>query len=116
STVIGDLHAATADDDEHEISTRRSMNSDQPVVSGQCYTVTVVNGHHPVGLADFAGRTSLTVMKDGQVHSLVGEGAQTSGMVRFHQKDPGPDDKDVRVWAVTEQAGGTFLAEPVARF
>jgi hypothetical protein len=33
--------------------------------------------------------------------------------VRFHQKDSGPDGKDVRVWTIT-LSNDVFLAEAVA--
>jgi hypothetical protein len=92
------------------------MSFDQPVISGQSYTVTAVDGRCPVGLADFVGNTALTVENGGTIHRLVGDGAETSGTVRFHQKDPGPDDKDIRVWTITDHGTGTFLAEPAARF
>jgi hypothetical protein len=52
-------------------------------------------------------------LKNGQTRRLLGSGAATSDSVRFHQKDPGPDAKDVRVWSITVR-GDLFLAEPVA--
>ena len=89
---------------------------DQPVVSGQSYSVMEVDGHRPTGLADFVGTTAITLFRDGHSHRLIGDGAATSGTIRFHQKDPGPDDKDVRVWTITDHGAGTFLAEPAASF
>ena len=87
-----------------------------PVESGCSYHVTEVGGHRPGALSDFAGDTRLTLVKGGMSHRLVGDGAATDGGVRFHQKDPGPDDRDVRVWVITDRGDGTFLAEPVAAF
>ena len=29
---------------------------------------------------------------------------------------PGPDDRHIRVWTITDHGGGTFLAEPAASF
>ena len=87
-----------------------------PVESGCGYHVTEVGGHRPEALSDFAGDTRLTLVKGGIRHRLVGDGAATDGGVRFHQKDPGPDDRDVRVWVITDRGDGTFLAEPVAAF
>lgn len=92
------------------------MTLDQPVISGQNYTVTAVNGNDPTMLADFVGSAALTLLKDGQRRRLVGDGAEHSGTIRFHQKDPGADDKDVRVWTITDHGGGTFLAVPAAAF
>ena len=68
------------------------------------------------GLSDFAGETRLTLVRDDMTHRLVGDGNTTGTRVRFHQKDPGPDDRDVRVWVFTDGGDGTFLAEPVAAF
>jgi hypothetical protein len=50
------------------------------------------------------------------VHRLIGGGARVSATVRFHQKDPGPDDKDVRVWSITDEGAGNFVAVPCATF
>lgn len=87
-----------------------------PVASGRSYQVTEVDGHLPNGLSDFAGETRLTLVRDDMTHRLVGDGNTTGTRVRFHQKDPGPDDRDVRVWVITDGGDGTFLAEPVAAF
>jgi len=87
-----------------------------PVESGCSYHVAEVDGHRPKSLSDFAGGTRLTLVKGGVSHRLVGDGATTDGGVRFHQKDPGPDDRDVRVWVITDGGDGTFVAEPVAAF
>ncbi len=86
---------------------------DEPVISGECYTVLEVNGHRPSALADFAGDTAMTLLKNGQTRRIVGECAAVSGSVRFHQKDAGPGGKDVRVWSITVRGGDLFLAEPV---
>ena len=43
-------------------------------------------------------------------------GDDDSETIRFHQKDPGADDKDVRVWTITDHGDGTFLAAPAAAF
>jgi hypothetical protein len=93
-----------------------TFTADGPVESGCRYHVTEVDGHRPTALSDFTGRTRLILVKDGHVHRLVGEGNSSDGGVRLHQKDPGPDDRDVRVWLITDPGDGTFLAEPVAAF
>ena len=87
-----------------------------PVESGCNYQVTEVDGHRPEALSDFAGDTRLTLVKGGVSHRVIGDGAATDAGVRFHQKDPGPDDRDVRVWVITDRGDGIFLAEPVAAF
>lgn len=91
-----------------------TFTADEPVISGACYTVVEVGGHRPAGLADFAGTAVMTLLKNGQTRCVIGAGAETSGAVRFHQKDSGPDGKDVRVWMITVRGGDLFLAEPVA--
>jgi hypothetical protein len=92
------------------------MTVEPPVASGQNYLVSSVGGHSPAALADFVGATEITLLKDGQVHLLIGGGARVSATVRFHQKDPGPDAKDVRVWTITDEGAGNFVAVPCARF
>lgn len=86
--------------------------ADEPAISGVCYTVVDVGGHPPAMLADFARDTTMTLLRDGQNRQVIGSGAQTPDSVRFHQKDSGPDGKDIRVWTVTVR-GDLFLAEPV---
>ena len=93
-----------------------SFTVDEPVISGECYTVVEVGGHRPEALADFAGDSVMTLLRNGQTRQVVGAGTETAGSVRFHQKDPGPDGKDVRVWTITVRGGDLFLAEPVPTF
>jgi hypothetical protein len=93
-----------------------TFTADDPVASGRRYHVTEVDGHHPDALSDFAGDTRLTLVRDGMSHRLIGDGNRTGDGVRFYQKDPGPADRDVRVWVITDGGDGTFLAEPVAAF
>ena len=92
------------------------MTFDPPVGSGQSYTVTAVGGQCPAALADFVGTTEITLLRAGQIHRLIGGGAHVSATVRFHQKDPGPDDKDVRVWTISDEGAGNFVAVPCASF
>ena len=93
-----------------------TFTADEPVESGCSYRVTEVDGRRPEALSDFAGDTRLTLIMGGMNHRLVGDGATTGGVVRFYQKDPGPDDRDVRVWVITDRGDRTFIAEPVAAF
>ena len=88
----------------------------EPVASGQSYLITEVNGRPPGRLSDFAGDIELTAVKDGQRLKLNGAAAQAHGVVRFYQKDPGPDNRDVRVWTITNPGTGAFLGEPLAAF
>jgi hypothetical protein len=87
-----------------------------PVASGQSYRITEVNGRPPDGLADFTGHIELTAVKDGQRLTLTGAATGTRCEVRFQQKDPGPADRDVRVWTITDHGGGLFLGRPFAAF
>jgi hypothetical protein len=87
-----------------------------PVVSGCRYSIAEVDGHTPTALTDFTAVAQLTLVRDGEQQRLIGAGAATANGVRFHQKDPGPDDRDVRAWTITEQGDGTFVAHPVAAF
>jgi len=87
-----------------------------PVASGQNYLITEVNGRPPGRLSDFTGDIELTAVKDGQRLTLNGAAAETHGVVRFYQKDPGPVDRDVRVWTIIDQGSGAFLGQPFAAF
>ncbi len=91
--------------------------ADEPVGSGQQYPVTDVDGRSPLSLESFAGDVCLTLIRNGSAVQMLGSGCAVAGDgVRFHQKDPGPDGKDIRVWTITAGAGGTFLAAPFSAF
>ena len=87
--------------------------ADEPVISGCCYTVVDVDGHPPAALGDFTGDAVMTLRLNGRTREVIGSGAQTLDSVRFHQKDSGPDGKDVRVWTIN-LSNDVFLAEAVA--
>ena len=93
-----------------------AFTADDPVASGRNYNVTEVDGHQPEALSDFVGDTWLTMVRDGMSLRMIGDGNATGDGVRFYQKDPGPADRDVRVWVITDGGDGTFLAEPLAAF
>jgi hypothetical protein len=93
-----------------------TFTADEPVESGRSYDVTEVDGRRPEALSDFAGETRLTLIKGEMTHRIIGDGATTGGGVRFYQKDPGPADRDVRVWVITDRGEGRFQAEPFAAF
>ncbi len=89
----------------------------EPVGSGQQYPVTDVDGRTPSSLTSFTGDVCLTLIRNGSAVQMLGSGcAIAGGRIRFHQKDPGADGKDVRVWTITEDADGTFVAAPFAAF
>jgi hypothetical protein len=77
-----------------------TMTTQEPVVSGHGYTVTEVDGRPPAGLADCVGERLLTLVGNGLSHRVFGTGTAVPGGVRFHQKDLGPDGRDVRVWTI----------------
>ena len=91
-------------------------NASEPVKSGAQYLITDVGGRPPAGLLDFAGEITIVLAKNGKQLEVVGCGAETSGEVRFHQKDPGLHERDVRVWIITQLAKGRFSARPNAAF
>jgi hypothetical protein len=88
-----------------------TMAADEPVVSGQGYTVTEVDGRRPEGLGSCVGERILTLVGNGLTHRVFGTGMEHSGRVRFHQKDLGPDGKDVRVWTISDPGDNSLLAE-----
>ena len=88
-----------------------TMATEEPVVSGQAYTVAQVDGRPPTGLGSCIGERVLTPVMKGVSHRVFGAGMEHSGRVRFHQKDLGPDGKDVRVWTISDPGDNTLLAE-----
>lgn len=90
--------------------------ADEAVGSGQLYPVTDVDGRTPRSLADFRGAVCVTLIRNGEAVQMLGEGCEAQTGVRFHQKDPTRDGKDVRVWAITEALDGSFVASPAAAF
>jgi hypothetical protein len=89
--------------------------SPEPVVSGMPYTVTAVSGRGPSSLEEFVGATEFTVDKGAVPYVVWGSGALSGDLVRFHEKDKGPDGKDIRVWQITRRPDG-FAAESVAMY
>ena len=88
-----------------------TMATDGPVISGLAYTVTEIDGHPPAGLAGCLGDRTLTLVGSGLCHRVRGTGTNHSGGIRFHQKDLGPDGKDVRVWTITHPGDHVLLAQ-----
>jgi len=91
------------------------MTEDDPVESGLSYAVTHIDGHAPGSLDDFTGEVQVTVTKHGTPTQLVGVGGEVANGVRFYQKDPSLNDRDIRVWMITESAGN-FRAQPLSVF
>ena len=87
-----------------------TMAAQEPVVSGHGYTITEVDGHPPAGLGDCVGERLLTLVGNGLAHRLFGTGTAVPGGVRFHQKDLGPDGRDVRVWTISELDSTSLIA------
>ena len=92
-----------------------TYNAGEPAISEGCYTVVDIDGHRPAALDDFTGDAAMTLLLNGQTCRVIGSGAPAPNSVRFHQKDSGPDGKDVRVWTITVR-GDLYLAEPVASY
>ncbi|MFP5347346.1 MAG: hypothetical protein ACLGIA_09975 [Actinomycetes bacterium] len=88
-----------------------SFTTPEPVVSGQPYPVTEVEGAPPGSLEQFVGETRFTVDLDGRPYEIAGVGGEQNASVRFHEKDVAHDGKDIRVWLVSRTAGGSFVAE-----
>ena len=91
-----------------------TMAAQEPVVSGQWYTVTEVDGRPPTGLASCVGERVLILAMNGLSHRIFGTGVEHSAGVRFHQRDLGPDGKDVRVWTISDPGDNSLLAEDCA--
>jgi len=85
---------------------------DQPVASRQSYTVTDGRRSSP-DRPDRVHRDHRDHPAQGRPRRrLAGDGAATSGTIRFHQKDPGPDDKDIRVWTIPTTAATRSSPSP----
>ena len=54
---------------------------------------------------------ALTLVGSGLSHRVRGIGIDHLGGVRFHQKDLGPDGRDVRVWTITHPGDHVLLAQ-----
>lgn len=90
---------------------------DHPVASGRQYPITDLDGRPPRTLAEFTGDVCLTLIHNQDAVQMLGAGCPVTGSaVRFHQKHPRRNDKDVRVWTITQSADGTFFATPYATF
>ena len=88
----------------------------EPVESGQSYTITHVDGREPESLDDFTGDVHLTLVRNGQQLHVTGAATRTADSVRFYQKDLALQDRDIRVWTITELDNSTFHAAPHAAF
>lgn len=93
-----------------------AVSTSGAVISGRPYPVQLVGGRAPGSLADFVGATEFTIDADTPGRSVPGVGAERDGQVRFHEKDSGPDGKDVRVWVIRRTADGRYLAEHAPAF
>lgn len=90
---------------------------DEPVASGRQHPITHVDGRPPQTLGDFTGDVCITLIHNERPVQMLGAGCPAAATaVRFHQKHPHQDDKDVRVWTITQSTDGTFLATPAATF
>lgn len=85
----------------------------EPVASGRPYRVESVNGHAPSGIEDFLEASEFVAAAGSDRLHISGVGHAVPTGVRFHEKDVGPDGKDVRVWMISV-ADGAYRAESVA--
>jgi hypothetical protein len=90
--------------------------ADEPVESGQVYTVIDVDGKEPESLDDFAGDIHLILGRNDLRLHVVGAGNRSGDSVRFYQKGLTLHDRDIRVWGITEAGDTTFVAAPLAAF
>jgi hypothetical protein len=93
-----------------------TMTADEPVGSGQTYAVIEVDGHRPSSLDDFVAESTITVVRGNERHRVMGAGTPSDRGIRFHQKDLETGGRDVRVWAIEQDADETFSAEPIGAF
>ncbi len=87
-----------------------------PVPSGRPYAVVTVAGEEPAAIEQFVGETAFTIDKSGAASEIRGIGSRNESGVRFHEKDIVHDGKDVRVWQITGELDGRFVATATAAF
>lgn len=83
------------------------------VVSGVPYAVTRADGSPAVTAVEFVGDTTFRVHQAAR-HSLVsgvGVPSATGGDVRFYEKDPTHEGRDVRVWRIQVRPGAGVTAQ-----
>ncbi|WP_157970626.1 hypothetical protein [Nakamurella deserti] len=86
------------------------------VVSGVPYAVTRADGSPAGAVLEFVGDTAFLVHQAGR-HSLVcGTGVLDAGGtdVRFYQKDPDHEGRDVRIWRLQSTGTGVTARHDAA--
>ena len=93
------------------------MNSAAPdaVDCGRPYVVVPAKDAGVATLGQFVGHTTFTIDKDGAESQISGEGVAHEGAVRFHEKDL-VRGRDVRVWLISEESSGGFVAASTSAF
>jgi hypothetical protein len=84
------------------------------IASAVPYTITGVGGRPASCNADFVGEVSFLIDIEGEPCQIDGVGSQDGVGVRFYQKDPDHDGRDVRVWRICRVPGAGFVAEHAA--
>lgn len=87
-----------------------------PISSGRPYIVLTAAGEAPSTLDQFLGEAHFTIAKDGADSLVCGLGSLREGGVRFHEKDVEHDGKDVRVWQISQDGSGAFVAVTTPTF
>src|SRR6476661_3271533 len=88
----------------------------EPVECEQFYTITEIDGRQPESLDEFSGEVHLILVRNGQHLHVAGSVARTAESVRFYQKGLALQDRDIRVWTITELEDSTFSAAPYAAY
>jgi hypothetical protein len=97
-----------------EQETKMTESSTRAFAPTEPYTVTDVAGHLPVGLDDFVGATTVSVVGDDQQFRMRGAGRREGPAVRFHEKELASAADETPVWRIIEQSDGHIVAEPPA--
>lgn len=85
------------------------------ISSGTHYRVTRTDGQLPDSAADFVGDNGFLIHLEDQNLQIDGVGQlDPSGTgVHFHQKDPGHDGRDVRIWHIRPLPDHQMIAEHI---
>lgn len=86
------------------------------IASGTPYRVTHVDGAPAGALTDFLGDSSFLIHLETQHLLISGVGAVDRGGngIRFYQKDPKHEGRDIRIWQIRALHDNQFIAEHVA--
>ena len=85
----------------------------EPIASGTPYRVTHTDGQPPLAVTEFLGTHAFLIHQNRQHALVTGVGSldAVGTGVRFYQKDPTHEGRDVRVWHLRALPDNMCVAE-----